>query len=163
MKELVRIIVLVLFSVTAYSQTISASPGWNYSVTSGTVSEAGSDYSISPTSATNQTLVSITGLGIFGDTFTVRVNKLDSDWNNNLSLQVIRTGAGTAGGFGGGSITGGSSYITLTNSPQVFFSGTTGFLSGSRTSIPIQYRITGISVLLPVKTYTTTVVYTLSD
>jgi hypothetical protein len=164
MRKFLKIsIVLLLWCSVSNAQSITASPGWSYSVTSGTVSEAGSDYSISPTSSTNQTLVSITGLAVFGDTYTVSVNKLDSDWNNSLSLQVIRTGAGTAGGFGGGSITGGLSYITLTNINQVFFSGTTGFLSGSRNNVPIQYRITGASVLLPVKTYTTTIVYTFSD
>lgn len=162
MRILLSLLILS-FSFNARSQNISATPGWNYSVTSGTISEAGSDYSVSPTSSTNQTLVSITGLALFGDTYTVRVHKLDSDWNNSLSLQVIRTGAGTVSGFGSGTITGGLSYITLTNVSQVFFSGTSGFLSTSRNNIPIQYRISGLSVLLPVKTYTTTVVYTVSD
>jgi hypothetical protein len=36
-------------------------------------------------------------------------------------------------------------------------------LAFNKNNVPIQYRIQGASVLLPVKTYTTTVVYTISN
>jgi hypothetical protein len=152
--------ILLLFCyLGANSQTITASPGWSYSVPAGTITDAGLNYSISPASAASQTLVSIAGFVIF-DSYTVSVNKVDTDWNSGLSLQVQRTGTGTTGFFG--STNGGSAYITLTNSPQVFFSGNIGF-ANSKSNVPIQYQILGASVLLPVKTYTTTVVYTVSN
>ena len=152
-------IFLLLFGFDADSQNISASPGWSYSIPSGTISEAGSNYSTSPESAINQTLISLTGFSIF-DSYAVTVHKIDTDWNSGLALQVQRTGTGSTGFFG--STNGGTPYITLTNSPQAFFNGNIG-LAFNKNNVPIQYRIQGATVLLPVKTYTTTVVYTVSN
>ncbi|MDP1813827.1 MAG: hypothetical protein Q8K92_05200 [Leadbetterella sp.] len=152
-------ILLLCYCFEADAQTISASPGWSYSVPSGTISEAGTDYSLSPVSAANQTLISIAGFSIFA-TYAVTVHKIDTDWNSGLTLQVQRTGAGSTGFLG--STNGGAAYISLTNSPQAFFNGNIGFANG-KNNVPIQYRIQGASVLLPVKTYTTTVVYTVSN
>lgn len=159
MRIFLSIIILLFYCFEAKAQTISASPGWSYSVPSGTITEAGTNYSISPTSAANQTLISMAGFSIF-ETYAVTVHKIDTDWNGALSLQVQRTGTGSNGFFG--STNGGAAYITLTNSPQAFFNGNIGF-ANSKNNVPIQYRIQGASVLLPVKTYTTTVVYTVSN
>jgi hypothetical protein len=150
---------ILSFGFNARSQTISATPGWNYIVPSGTITEAGTNYSISPESAVNQTLISMAGFPIF-ETYAVTVHKSDTDWNSGLTLQVQRTGTGTTGFFG--STNGGAAYITLTNSPQAFFNGNIGF-ANTKNNVPIQYRIQGASVLLPVKSYTTTVVYTVSN
>jgi hypothetical protein len=58
-------ILLLCYCFEVDAQSISASPGWSYSVPSGTISEAGTNYSISPVSAANQTLISIAGFSIF--------------------------------------------------------------------------------------------------
>lgn len=165
MKKIIFLLLLLLSSFIGKTQTIKASPSWNISVPTSTITEAGSNYTTNITSPINQTLVDFTvSSGLFGGNYTVSVHKIDSDWHSNLSLWTQRTGTGTGGGLlGTGTITGGLTFIQLTNAPQTFFSGNTGFLSSGRTNIPIQYEIRGVSVLLPVKTYTTTVVYTVSN
>jgi hypothetical protein len=90
----------------------------------------------------------------------VNVHRIDTDWNSNLSLWVQRTGNGTGGFLG--SIAGGLAFIQLTTTPQLLYSGNIGFAAG-RNNVPIQYQIRGLSVLIPVKTYTITVVYTVSN
>ncbi len=159
MRGYLKILILVLLCFDGFSQDVSSSPGWTYSVPSNTIIEAGLNYSIVPVSAVNQTLISLSRLK-GSSTFEVMVNKVDSDWNNLLDLQVQRTGTGNGGS--GGAINGGETYISITNTPQLFFSGF-NFSSNVRNNIPIQYRLNGISVLVPVKTYTTTVVYTISN
>lgn len=165
MKKIIFLAILLLSSFMGRTQTITASPSWNISVPANTITEAGNNYTTNITSAASQTLVSFSvSAGLFGGNYTVSVHKIDSDWHSNLSLWTQRTGAGTGSGwFSSGTITGGLTFVQLTNAPQTFFSGSTGILSSGRTNIPIQYEIRGVSVLLPVKTYTTTVVYTISN
>lgn len=164
MKKTLFLILFALCHFVGKSQSITASPGWNISVPASTITEAGSNYTTNATSAINQTLVSLTmSGGLFGTTYTVRVHKIDTDWNSNLSLWVLRTGDGTGNAFFGGNITGGTTFTQLTSAPQTFYSGSTGFFGSSRNNVPIQYEIRGLSVLLPVKTYSTTVVYTISN
>lgn len=158
LKSLLSILLFFCCLEKPFAQSITASPGWNLSVASGTITEAGNNYSGSFSSATNQTLVSCT-TGFFAN-YTVSVHKIDTDWNTSLSLWVQRTGTGTGGFLS--SISGGTSYIQLTNSPQVLYTGNM-FFGTSRNNVPIQYQIQGLSVLLPVKTYTTTVIYTITD
>lgn len=165
MKKTVFLILFALYHLIGTAQTITASPGWNVSIPANTVTEAGSNYTTNATSAINQTLVSLSiSGGLFGTTYTVSVQKMDTDWHSNLSLWALRTGDGTGNGiFILGTITGGTTFTQLTNAPQTFYTGTTGLLGSSRTNVPIQYEIRGLSVLLPVKTYATTVVYTISN
>lgn len=159
MRVYLKILILALICFNGYSQGISSSGDWTFSVPANTITEAGSNYTLVPVSSLNQTLINLSRLK-GSSTFQVLVNKVDSDWNNLLDLQVQRTGTGNGGS--GGTISGGENYISITNSPQVFFSGF-NFSSNVRNNIPIQYKLNGISVLLPVKTYTTTVVYTISN
>lgn len=158
-KAVLFSIVLVIIHLKGLAQTITATSGFNTSLPATSVSEAGSNYSTTATSAVNQTLISLrAAAGVF--TFTISVHKIDTDWNSGLSVWVQRTGTGTGGGTL--STTGGSTYQQITNSSQFFFSGVLG-TNRRRNNIPIQYQIRGASVLLPVKTYTTTVVYTISN
>jgi hypothetical protein len=153
-------IIFSFFALTrSLAQSVNASQGWTVSIAS-SITEAGSDYATTTsTSAANQTLLD---LNLTKNTpYTVMVHKIDTDWNNGLTLSSRRTGAGTSGS-GGGTISGGLSYIALTGSPQVFFTGVAGN-SGRANNIPIQYQISGISVTIPVKTHITTVVYTISN
>jgi hypothetical protein len=77
-----------------------------------------------------------------------------------LVLQVRRRGNGTGGPAG--TINGSTGNITLTNSPQVFYNGSVGQGSG-RSNVPVRYRVTGRTVLIPAKTYTANIVYTISN
>lgn len=160
MRVSLKILIFSFLCFNGFSQGISASGNWTYSVPVNTITEAGSDYSLVPVSASNQTLLDLSNLKN-SPNFTVMVNKVDSDWNNLLNLQVKRIGTGGLGKKGG-TISGGVDYISITNSPQVFFSGS-NISEKSINNITLQYGLNGISVLLPVKTYTTTVVYTISN
>ena len=77
-------------------------------------------------------------------------------WNTNFNLSVKRNGNGT----GGITIAGGTSYLTLTETDQTFFTGT-----GDTTNIPIQYMIgPGLaSQGAVVTTYTVEITFTLTD
>jgi hypothetical protein len=159
MKPILSIIFFVLFQTIGYSQSITVTQGWTTAVASNTITEAGLNYTGNVTSPNPQVYVSFTGFSSFSS-YTVRVHKADVDWNSALTLQVRRRGNGTGGS--GGSINGSTNYVTLTNSPQVFYNGNVGLSSG-RSSVPIQYRISGRTVLIPAKTYTTNIVYTISN
>lgn len=159
MKSILTILFLSLGQYISYGQTITVTQGWTTSVASNTITEAGLNYTGNVTSPNPQVYVSFSGFSSFSS-YTVRVHKSDLDWNAALTLQVRRRGSGTGGS--GGSINGSSNYITLTNSPQVFYNGSVGLSSG-RTNVPVRYRISGRTVLIPAKTYTTNIIYTISN
>jgi hypothetical protein len=160
MKKTTFFIAFLLSSFVAQSQRISANQGWSVSIPVGTITEAGNDYSTSATSAIAQTLIDFkTGNSI---SYTISVQKVDVDWHPNLTLWVKRNGDGNGSGGKIVPMTGGETFIQVTNTPQIFFSDASGE-SHNRNNVPIQYQILGYSVLLPVKTYTITVVYTISN
>ncbi|MFN3489779.1 MAG: hypothetical protein ACK4YV_11620 [Emticicia sp.] len=86
------------------------------------------------------------------------VTSSPSVWNPNLKLWVNKINDGSAS-VSGASISpiGITAYQELTAIPQNFFSGVK-----DRLSVQISYKISGISVLIPVQTYSTTVNYTIS-
>ncbi len=159
MLKIIKILALFFGVLAAQAQSITANTGWTY--TFGTVNEAGSNLSATAiASSTSQTVIAFSGFTP-NSTYTVRVHKSDIDWNASLVLSILRTSNGT-GGSGGASISGGSTSFALTGTPQVYCSGNIGIGTG-RTGINNQYRITGQTVLIPAKTYTANVVYTISN
>lgn len=137
---------------------VQATGGWNVSVPATAISEAGLNYTANITSAANQTLLDI---DLKGNTaFTITIIKQDTDWNASLTLWAQRTGPQSGGPAA--TLTGGLNYIQLANTAQYLFNGSTGNGSGKVLGIPIRYEIRGLSVLIPVKAYTTTVVYTIT-
>ena len=82
------------------------------------------------------------------------VRKSDTTWFSDLSLYIRRTGSGS----GSGSISGGNSYIEILDMDREFFSG-----NGHLNNIPLQYKLSGVSVQVPPGTYSTTVIFTLVD
>jgi hypothetical protein len=103
------------------------------------------------TSATNQSLMNISTLL----TYEVRAKKQDTLWDSRLELYVRKTGDGTPVLLATISPSGVGSYNLLGSSDVTLFSGLLG-----RTGVPLQYEIRGISVVVPVRTYSTTIVYT---
>jgi hypothetical protein len=90
----------------------------------------------------------------------VYIQKSDIAWDSRLVLSALRTGTGTGGlTF---SVTNGTTAITVTNAPQYFFEVRPG-VGTQVLNIPIQYTIRGFTVLMPAKTYTTTLIYTISN
>jgi hypothetical protein len=84
----------------------------------------------------------------------VDVKKSDTNWHANFQLYVRRTSDGS----GSGSISGGTSYQEITDTDQSFFNGTL-----DRSNITGQLELTGVTVQIPVDTYTTTVYYTVVE
>lgn len=158
MKKLL-LISFLFNAIAVYSQSITVSSGWTAEVLASSYTEAGSNYTANVSSATNQSLVSISGFS-FNSSYTVRIHKSDIDWNPSLTLSARRRTTGTGGSTG--TINGVTSYISLSGTPQVFYSGNVGNATG-RSNVGVQYRIGGRSLLLPAKTYQTTVVYTVSN
>ena len=158
MKTFALICIAALLSCAAKAQlTASMSitgTTWSVNPLSSTITNAGRNYTHSESSGTGQTLISANAL--VGWQVSVQLS-VTSGWDPSLKLYVKRTGNGN----GGAVITDGTTDILLTNVPQKFFSGLLG-IGFARTNVPVQYRIDGLSVLLPVKTYTATVLYTIS-
>lgn len=157
MKNTVRHIVLLLLFLLISSYGIC----WAVSITvTGSWAEtidaldlqagAGSDLIDTYESASNTVAIDI----IAPTNWRVDVKKSDTNWPANFQLYVRRTSDGS----GSGSISGGTSYQEITDTDQSFFNGTL-----DRSNITGQLKLTGVSVQIPVDTYTTTVYYTVVE
>lgn len=157
MKKYILLFVSLINSVAFAQITITngaAGATWTIPTLSSTITHAGKNYEHVESSGTSHTLLKVNAVLVWA----ISVSQTNiSNWDSGLKLFVRRTGDGT----GGAIISGGTTYIQLTASNQAFFSGLLG-LGFSRDNVPVQYKIEGLSVLLPVKTYTTTVLYTIS-
>lgn len=153
---------LALACGSSLAQTIQVTgSNWNPVISSASVTEAGLDYTsdASVQSSSSQSTISLAPgggfLGYYFGAWRVDVRKVNTNWDNRLKIYARRTSNGS--GFFGG-IQNGTSYQEIQNVDQSFFDG-----SGYRNNITIQYSISGFSVLIPVDTYSTTVMYTLID
>lgn len=143
---------------------------WIPTIDATAVSEAGTDYAtdFSLESLVNQSEMDVTPLlssllpPLFGWSVQASITSV-VDWHPDLELSVRRSGDGTGSailGVLGGvlvspSISGGETYQTLSVVPNTFFTGRAHY-----NDIPIQYKVSGMSVLIPTKTYTAEVLYT---
>lgn len=159
MKYFLIICIGIWASGYAHGQIISVTVTGNWNAEAITpITEAGLDYTSNITSASNQSLLDISSQS--NDPYTVTIQKQDTDWNSDLTVWVRRTGIGT----GGNSISGGLNYVQLSTSAQFFFDGSIAQRAEPAvTGIPIQYEIRGLSVLIPIKSYTTTIIYTVTS
>ncbi len=82
------------------------------------------------------------------------IKKVDYDWPSQLNVWARRTGPGN--NDYGHQLLHGETYQALDWEDQFFFSGT-----GHFDHIPIQFKISGISVTLPAKSYLTEIIITL--
>ena len=165
MKSL-TFVLFFLASIAApkvFGQSISINltgPAWNVSVPS--ITQAGSDYSTNITSNINQSTISL----LFGalallTNWRVTVRKQDVTWNNNLTLWTRKTGNGTgilSPIVSTISPSGTTSFVQLSNVEQEVFRG-----FSTRFDVPFQYELRGLSVLIPVNNYSTTIVFTLLE
>jgi hypothetical protein len=146
------------FYNTAQSQEVSVSGNWSLTIDATDLqSGAGSDLIDTYESNTNQVYVSVTKSGGFFSNWYWRVDitKTDGNWPSDFHLDVRRS----SDGFGfGGSISGLTSYQEIVNSFPPYFTG-----NRNRYFIGMQYRLRGVSVQIPPDTYTTTVVYTVTE
>lgn len=86
------------------------------------------------------------------------VNRNFIVWDANLRLWINKINDGSSFATGASIYPNGTSaYQEITSFSQSFFSGVK-----DRLSVQISYKITGMSVLIPVRTYSATVYYTIS-
>lgn len=95
--------------------------------------------------------VNITGNIRPTDRWRVEVRKVDINWDNRFALFIRRTSDGRGGG-----VSGGGSYIQLTNTNQYFFSGI-----GRVDSITLQLMIKGVLIEIPPDMYNASIIYTI--
>ncbi|MCF2487724.1 hypothetical protein [Dyadobacter sp. CY347] len=160
MKKIGFLALMLVFGTNCVGQTLTIAnlplgATWTVPTLSSSVTTAGKDYVVyGETSVVAQTTLMINAL-LF---WTVNVQlSTTTNWNPRLKVYVVRTGNGT----GGAILNGGTTYKEVTTTTQAFFSGSLG-LNYARDNVPVQYKIEGMSVMLPAKTYTTTIVYTVS-
>jgi hypothetical protein len=162
MKILIFITFLVV-SNNLFGQRVdfAVTGSWMKTISPSDISEAGNDYPSAFESNLNQTLLSIYPNNKNFPVY-VYVTRSNDNWHDNLILKVKRNGNGTTTNT---NISSGSlSYHLIPNAQPPsgrptavpsFFTCYEDFVN-----IPLQYEITGISVLLPVKSYSTTITYT---
>jgi len=161
MRAYLFIMFFLFLSVVCFSQTTSVAitngsmgATWSIPTLSSTITKAGKNYEHVETSALSHTYLKVTSIAFWNVSVQQTVS---SNWDPSLKLFVRRSGDGT----GLVTISGGTAFLPVTSGNTLFFSGLLG-LGFGRENIPVQYKIEGLSVLLPVKTYTTTIVFTIS-
>ena len=159
MKKLFLLIFALLSVNHIKSQTLTVTGGWTNTLATTNITEAGNNYpNGNLTSATNQSLMTVRSAS--NSVAFVYIQKSDTSWDSRLTISGVRTGTGS--GSGGFSTTNGTTLLPITNVPQYFFEVRPG--SGTQVrNIPIQYYTSGFTVLLPVKAYTTTLLFTVSN
>ena len=115
---------------------------------------AGTDLAPIYESSADAIAVTISSTTGSGDNWRVDVMMTDINWPAGFDLFIRRTGDGT----GSGSIAGGAAYQQITDGYAALFSG-----AGDRLDIPLQLKLTGVSVHTPPDTYSATVTYTVVD
>ncbi|WBV58990.1 hypothetical protein PFY12_07865 [Chryseobacterium camelliae] len=162
------IIAFIVINSLCKGQTIAVN-GTDWSPSISPITEAGSDYAGTYESATNQILINVTIPGLLGllrsETVQVHYESLPL-WNNNLLLSVQRTNSGGGGGICiGCSLTGGTTYQTITTTTTNFFNANIPIGLGTKTftDIPIQLKLSGVSVTIPSAAYNARIVFTITN
>jgi hypothetical protein len=113
---------------------------------------AGTNFTGTQTSAVGAVKLTIKNTSMTGWNMTVR--RVDVNWNGILHVFVKRTGNGT----GAGTVSGGLVYQEITTANVVVFSG-----AGNKTNIPLQFQLTGLSVAVGIGTFSSSIVYTITE
>jgi len=129
---------------------------WNYSVLTSDITEAGNDFSGTYESASNQLIFDRNTTFRDRLNWSITINKSDVTWNPAIKLWIRRTGNGNP--TSGATISGGNNYQEVVNSELSFFSG-----YRESNGVPIQLKVTGISVVIPIDTYYTNLVFTITE
>lgn len=139
------------FIISVFTQSITVTGDWNFIVPAA-VTEAGEDIDDRYESAANQMYIDIEHDG----NWKVTMQRYDIEWNDNFKYKVRRTGKGIGGVA---KIEGGGKWKEIKNdTADKFFNSEQTILS-----IPFQYRIEGVSVIIPAYIYSTNIIFTLED
>lgn len=155
---IVLCILCISVNVNCQNPQVSVNPNpWTLDLT-GEITEAGTDFIGTYTSAVDQGDIRVFGGGLNVNTlWTVSVSyQANIDWDTSVGVFVKRTGDGTTN-VNNGTITGGNAFQQVGLIDQYFFEG-----RRRRNNIPIQYQLNNISVTTPAQSYTATIIYTLT-
>ena len=160
MKKILTIILILISVLHANSQSLTVNGDWIRTLSNANIVEAGLNYATGGTlsSTVNQSLINVTSAA--NSTAFVYIQKSDISWDTRFIMTALRTGTGSGGA--NFSTTRGTPAQTITNAPVLFIEVRPG--SGTQVSnIPIQYALRGFTVLMPARTYTTTILYTVTN
>lgn len=162
-KVLFTYILLYVSQSYAFAQRSITSTTSNWTLSPSLLIEAGTDYPSEFLSAANEVRLNVTvPLLLASGNVTVH-QQSTSTWHENLKLSIKRTGNGDVSGLCVlCSIAGDqSSFFTISTNPinlvQIYAVASIAIY----TNIPFQLKLTGVSVTIPAKTYTTNLVYTI--
>jgi len=145
------LIAALIFSSACFGQRFRVNgQNWVKTIQASDISDAGNDYISSYESKSNQSKITVSKNNNYTDLY-IWIYKVDDKWHPDLNLQIRRTNNRS-------NISNGTQYQTVTNNYGYFFE-----LYGNASRIPIQYKISGLSVLLPVESYSTQIVFTIWD
>jgi hypothetical protein len=139
----------------AQAANITITGSWSLTIGAGNLQGgAGSDLTSTYTTASGAISMAVSAASAIHSGWSVSVLRIDTNWNANFVLSIMRTGNGS----GTGTVSGGTSYLQITTTSNTFVTG-----SGSLTGITLQEQLGGVSVSIPAATYTTTIQFTATD
>ena len=136
------IFILIITTKVCSGANISADGGCSFNFdASNLLSGAGSNFAGSPESTPDQIDLTIANTG--GAGWRISAQKIDALWNNNLLLWIRRNDIS-------------ADYQQIDNINRTVFTGTGDNI------LPLQFKLSGISVSVPPGVYNTTVSYTIT-
>jgi hypothetical protein len=140
---------LLLLPAAIHGADLTSLGDWTETLTASHLSAgAGSDLPNQLESIAGVTTLTITNAP---GAWTLRARRSGKRWNNDFALFVKRTSAGV----GSGSISGGEGYVEITGSNGEIFEG-----AGSRSSISLQFKLTGLASNVAAETYFSSIIFT---
>lgn len=161
-NQLIILCILQLFSLIAAAQISLETPNFiHFNTEACGILEAGADFQNQFETASDAIVLSVAILpndteNVFFRTWRIDVSRNDIDWHPNLNLAIKRTGNGSSD-FDR-TVQSGEFYQKIEQNNNFFFNGI-GWIN----SIPLQLELSGISVVLPAKSYATEIIFTLTD
>jgi hypothetical protein len=164
MKKLSYIVLfsclLIQYNLVAQIR-ISSNSFINKSISSVAITEAGMDFHGEMEFSRDEIIMSVAIFpqnldNVMYRSWQIQVSKNDLEWNEILELYIRRSGDGKSDY--NNKPQNGYNYQKIDANSTFLFSGQ-GWIS----SIPLQIKITGLSVVLPAKSYATEIVFTLID
>lgn len=134
--------------------------GTNWTVPFSPITEAGSNYSGTYQSAADQILISATLPALLSGARVSVQYQADPTWNGSLSIAARRTGNGQTLCVLC-NVTGGTTYQPVTTVATELFRIQTLLTLTTFNNIPIQLRLSGVSVTVPAASYRARVVFTI--
>jgi hypothetical protein len=136
-------------AVAASAADLTSTGDWTENVNASyLVSGAGSDLPAAIQSISGTTVLSIANAP---GSWRVKARRSPGNWDGNLGVWVKRSSDGS----GSGTIAGGEVFVELGATDVEIFSG-----SGARSSISLQFRLTGLTCGASPDTYTSSIIFT---